>query len=226
MTASSVFSKRRVDPGTRLLIESMVLPKTGCILDIGCGYGAVGIVAAALNPKLNVVMSDVNTRAVRLAKKNVEFNKITNAQVRYSFFVVDHEEVSVLIVCSQTRLSGAEMDTVKAIVKETPKVMASKATFQMVIRSKIQHRKPCHASSRKPSGTARFLQEKAGSACSSAARKSTVYKAPVSGEIRFYCDSAIWMAFLMGAIWLVGFCWDKLFFLLAVSIGVFWHKSV
>ena len=69
LTASSVFSKRRVDPGTRLLIESMVLPKSGCVLDIGCGYGAVGIVAAALNPKLKVVMSDVNVRAVRLARK-------------------------------------------------------------------------------------------------------------------------------------------------------------
>ena len=69
LTASSVFSKRRIDPGTRLLIESMVLPKTGCILDIGCGYGAVGIVAAALNPKLSVIMTDVNTRAVRLTKR-------------------------------------------------------------------------------------------------------------------------------------------------------------
>ena len=81
LTASSVFSKRRVDPGTRLLVESMVLPKIGCVLDIGCGYGAVGIAAAALNPKLRVVMTDVNVRAVRLAKKNVELNKIANAEV-------------------------------------------------------------------------------------------------------------------------------------------------
>ncbi len=81
LTASSVFSKKRVDLGTRLLIESMVLPKEGCVLDIGCGYGAVGIVAAALNPKLRVVMTDVNIRAVRLARKNIELNKIANAQV-------------------------------------------------------------------------------------------------------------------------------------------------
>ena len=75
LTASSVFSKRRVDVGSRLLIESMVLPKTGCVLDIGCGYGAVGIAAAAFNPRLRVVMTDVNVRAVRLAKKNVILNK-------------------------------------------------------------------------------------------------------------------------------------------------------
>src|SRR5208283_753659 len=93
LTASSVFSKRRIDPGTRLLVESMVQPKTGCMLDIGCGYGAVGIVAAALNPKLSVVMSDVNTRAVRLAKKNIESNNITNAQVRYGFLYEPVEDL-------------------------------------------------------------------------------------------------------------------------------------
>jgi 16S rRNA (guanine1207-N2)-methyltransferase len=39
VTDSSVFSKKRIDIGTQLLIESMVLPKTGSVLDIGCGYG-------------------------------------------------------------------------------------------------------------------------------------------------------------------------------------------
>jgi 16S rRNA G1207 methylase RsmC len=136
LTASSVFSKRRVDPGTRLLIESMVLPKTGCVLDIGCGYGAVGIVAAALNPELNVVMSDVNTRAVRLAKKNIELNKITNALVRYGFLYEPVEDSVFNCVLSNPPVS-AGMDTVRAIVKEAPKIMAPKATFQMVIRSKI-----------------------------------------------------------------------------------------
>jgi len=48
LTASGVFSRQRVDLGTRLLVESMVLPENGCVLDVGCGYGVVGIVAAAL----------------------------------------------------------------------------------------------------------------------------------------------------------------------------------
>ncbi len=72
LTASGVFSKDRVDLGTRLLIESMVLPDKGCVLDLGCGYGPVGIAAAASNPCLNVFMVDVNIRAVRLARRNVE----------------------------------------------------------------------------------------------------------------------------------------------------------
>ena len=136
LTASSVFSKRRVDPGTRILIESMILPKTGCILDLGCGYGAVGIVAAFLNPKLNVVMTDVNMRAVRLARKNVESNHIVNAEVRCGFLYEPVDGLSFNCVLSNPPVS-AGMDTVKAVVAEAPKVMTDKGTFQMVIRSKI-----------------------------------------------------------------------------------------
>ena len=136
LTASSVFSKRRVDPGTRLLIESMVLPKAGYVLDIGCGYGVVGIVAAALNAKLSVVMTDVNMRAVRLARRNVELNQVVNAEVRYGYLYEPVEGLVFNCVLSNPPVS-AGMDTVKAIVKEAPKIMADKASFQMVIRSKI-----------------------------------------------------------------------------------------
>jgi 16S rRNA (guanine1207-N2)-methyltransferase len=136
LTASSVFSKTRIDLGTRLLIKSMTLPKTGFTLDIGCGYGAVGIVAAKLNPKLKVVLTDVNVRAVRLARKNIEINKIANAEVRYGSLYEPVEELVFNCVVSNPPVS-AGMETVKAIVTEAPKIMAEKATFQMVIRSKI-----------------------------------------------------------------------------------------
>jgi 16S rRNA G1207 methylase RsmC len=114
----------------------MVLPKTGCVLDIGCGYGAVGIVAAALNRKLNVVMTDVNVRAVRLAKKNLELNKIANAEVRYGHLYEPVEGLVFNCVLSNPPVS-AGMETVRSIVKEATKVMTDKANFQMVIRSKI-----------------------------------------------------------------------------------------
>jgi len=136
LTASSVFSKKRVDPGTRLLIETMVLPATGCVLDVGCGYGAVGIVAAASNPRVHVVMTDVNTRAVRLAKQNIERNNITNAEVRFGCLYEPVEEFTFNCVLSNPPVS-AGMETVKAVIAQAPKVMASSATFQMVVRSKI-----------------------------------------------------------------------------------------
>ena len=136
LTASSVFSKRKLDSGTRLLIESMVLPEEGCILDIGCGYGAVGIAVAAFKRKLHVVMTDVNARAVRLAKKNVDLNKVVNVGVRYGFFYEPVEEFKFNCVLSNPPVS-AGMKTVKAIVAGAPKVMAEDSSFQMVIRSKI-----------------------------------------------------------------------------------------
>jgi len=136
LTASSVFSKKRVDLGTRLLIEAMVLPETGLVLDVGCGYGAIGIAAAASNPRLRVIMTDVNTRAVRLAKHNIKINKVTNAEVRCGYLYEPVEELTFNSVLSNPPVS-AGMETVKAIIAEAPKVMASKAAFQMVVRSKI-----------------------------------------------------------------------------------------
>jgi 16S rRNA (guanine1207-N2)-methyltransferase len=136
LTASSVFSKKRVDLGTRLLIKTMVLPAVGCVLDVGCGYGAVGIAAAALSPQLRVVMTDVNARAVRLAKQNIERNRVANAEVRCGCLYEPVEDLIFNCVLSNPPVS-AGMETVKAIITQAPKVMASNATFQMVVRSKI-----------------------------------------------------------------------------------------
>lgn len=136
LTSSSVFSKRRIDLGTRVLIEAMVLPTSGSVLDLGCGYGAVGITAAKVNPKLHVVLTDVNMRAVRLARKNIETNKAANAEVRYGHLYEPVEDLRFNCVISNPPVS-AGMDIVKAIVLGAPNVMVPGGSFQMVIRSKI-----------------------------------------------------------------------------------------
>ncbi len=136
LTAASVFSKRRVDLGTRLLTETMVLPETGYVLDVGCGYGAVGIAAATFNSRLQIVMTDVNVRAVRLARQNIELNGVNNAKVRCGSLYEPVKELKFDCVLSNPPVS-AGMETVKSIVKDAPKVMAGNATFQMVIRSKV-----------------------------------------------------------------------------------------
>jgi 16S rRNA (guanine1207-N2)-methyltransferase len=136
MTASSVFSKRRVDTGTRLLIESMVLPEHGMVLDVGCGYGAVGIAAASFKPSLQVTLTDVNMRAVRLARENIERNKICNAEARWGYLYDPVEPLRFNAILSNPPVS-AGMDVVKSIITEAPRVMTTKATLQMVVRSKI-----------------------------------------------------------------------------------------
>lgn len=67
-----VFSKRRLDEGSRLLIETILREPLGKrILDLGCGYGPIGIAVALKRPEAEVVLSDVNRRAVKLAAENV-----------------------------------------------------------------------------------------------------------------------------------------------------------
>lgn len=136
LTASGVFSKKRIDLGTRLLIESMILPETGKVLDLGCGYGAVGIAAAVFNPNLYVVMVDVNERAVWLAKQNIQKNHVANAEVRRGYLYEPVKGLMFNCVLSNPPVS-AGMETVEAIVTQAPDHMASKAYFQMVVKSKI-----------------------------------------------------------------------------------------
>lgn len=81
-TARGVFSRRSVDRGTRLLLEAAPLGEARRILDLGCGYGALGIVAAARAPQARVVLVDVNPRAVALAEENIALNRVRNAEAR------------------------------------------------------------------------------------------------------------------------------------------------
>jgi len=81
LTEPGVFSRERVDRGTRLLIKHLHIEPTDRILDLGCGYGAVGIVAALLAPRAEVTLVDINARAVALARDNLRANSISNAHV-------------------------------------------------------------------------------------------------------------------------------------------------
>lgn len=73
---NGVFSKKGLDFGTRSLLESLDIEEIkGNILDLGCGYGPIGIYLA-LNTKANIEMVDVNLRALSLAQKNAKLNKV------------------------------------------------------------------------------------------------------------------------------------------------------
>lgn len=72
-TDAGVFSKGEVDQGTQLLLDC--LPDlAGDVLDLGCGWGAIGVSIARANPGCRVVMADVNHRALALAEENARAN--------------------------------------------------------------------------------------------------------------------------------------------------------
>ena len=76
-TAPGVFSKSDVDKGTQLLVNKMQIPD-GVVraLDLGCGYGVVGISVKKFYPDAEVVFTDVNPRAAILTKKNLSLHNL------------------------------------------------------------------------------------------------------------------------------------------------------
>ena len=74
-TDAGVFSRGEVDTGTRLLLEALPEDMHGEILDLGCGWGVIGISIARKWPETQVTMADVNTRALELSRKNAKRNR-------------------------------------------------------------------------------------------------------------------------------------------------------
>lgn len=75
-TDNGVFSKKGLDFGTRTLLEAIPINQIrGRVLDIGCGYGPIGIFVAD-NTNSEVDMVDINERSLNLAKQNVSLNEV------------------------------------------------------------------------------------------------------------------------------------------------------
>lgn len=76
-TDSGVFSKEHVDTGTSILLNALKdEPIDGRVLDMGCGYGVIGIVIRKLFETTEVVMADVNPRAVECSVSNAQRNGV------------------------------------------------------------------------------------------------------------------------------------------------------
>ena len=76
MTDAGVFSKGELDEGTRLLLSALPALR-GDVLDLGSGWGAIGVSIARANPDARVTMADVNLRALGLCRDNAERNGVT-----------------------------------------------------------------------------------------------------------------------------------------------------
>jgi len=86
-TCTGVFSYKKADKGTILLLKYLQIPaNASAVLDMGTGYGIMGIVIASEFPHLSVQMIDINQRAVWIARENLKLNKIPNAKVYWGNF--------------------------------------------------------------------------------------------------------------------------------------------
>jgi len=135
-TDSGVFSKNTVDYGSRVLIQAFSfeqLPE-GRILEIGCGYGPIGLAIAYVSGRL-VEMTDVNERAVYLAAQNAHNNQITNVDIHLSDIYTDvHEKQYAAILSNPPIRAGKKV--VHQIIEDGYCYLQEAGTLTIVIQKK------------------------------------------------------------------------------------------
>jgi len=130
-----VFSREGLDRGTELLLEAIEVGPCESILDLGCGYGVIGIVAAHLSQGGHVILTDVNERAAALARANLVANGTRNAEVRIGDvyapiddLVFDH------ILCNPPIRAGRVV--VDRIISEAPSHLLDGGSLWLVARTR------------------------------------------------------------------------------------------
>lgn len=137
VTDSGVFSRDTVDYGSRVLIEAFdasQLPQEGGILDVGCGYGPVGLALAAAYGR-PVEMIDVNQRAVELASRNAGRNQVTNVDIHTSnIYETLHQAPYAAILSNPPIRAGKEV--VHEILSGAADLLLAGGTLTIVIQKK------------------------------------------------------------------------------------------
>ncbi|MBN1683574.1 class I SAM-dependent methyltransferase [Candidatus Bathyarchaeota archaeon] len=135
ITNSGVFSPKRIDNGTRILIETMVLPKKGNLLDIGCGYGPIGIVAAKLNPDLNIWMTDLNMRAIELTNENIKLNDLNKIKILQGDLYEPVKNILFNVVLSNPPISSGMKKVIEPLIYGADSHLEPKGSLQLVVQS-------------------------------------------------------------------------------------------
>ncbi|WP_200961520.1 class I SAM-dependent methyltransferase [Paenibacillus sp. Soil522] len=135
MTDAGVFSKSGVDYGSQVLIDALKLDADAKVLDVGCGYGPIGLTAAKLAENGLVTMIDINERAVELSRENAKLNKISNVNVLQSdlYEAVKHLKFDTIVTNPPIRAGKA---VVHRIFEEGYELLEQGGSMWVVIQKK------------------------------------------------------------------------------------------
>ncbi len=137
ITEPGVFSPKRIDPGTRLLIENLDIPEKGTALDMGCGYGVIGIILAKINPALKVYLVDINKRAIELAKINAKINKVQDRVIVLQGNLYEPVRDKKFNLIASNPPISAGLKIVEEIVEEAKNHLVEKGIIEIVLRKGV-----------------------------------------------------------------------------------------
>lgn len=131
-TDNGVFSKEKFDYGSRVLLDNLpISDMDGNILDLGCGYGPIGIyLAKKTNAKIDMV--DINKRAISLAKENIILNNVHNAKAYISNIYESVENKYDYIITNPPIRAGKE--TVRKFLIGAKDYLESDGSLWFVMR--------------------------------------------------------------------------------------------
>ena len=141
-TVTGVFSFKKLDLGTKVFIEHMkILEDPGVFLDMGCGYGAIGIVIAYLSPKSIVYFTDINKRAIWCTKENIKYNLLDRSGktivLEGNFFdPFEKKDIKFDGIYMNPPIRSGRHEFI-ALCEDIPRFLNSKGMFQFVIRKKM-----------------------------------------------------------------------------------------
>jgi 16S rRNA (guanine1207-N2)-methyltransferase len=136
-----VFSFDRLDPGTRILLENMQITNGAQILDVGCGYGVIGIVCS-LSGAAQVDMVDSNLLAVAAARKNVEMLGLDNARVNPSdvLSALQGKQYDLILTNPPFHAGkGVDYQIAKAFIEQSHRQLLSNGQFILVANEFIRY---------------------------------------------------------------------------------------
>jgi len=133
IASSGIFAKKDLDVGSRLLINVLLQDTlSGTCLDLGCGYGPVGLTLASLNPKLTLTLADVNERAVIDARHNAQRLGLTNLQILTSDGFQELTQNFDVIAFNPPIRAGKK--TIYRLYQEAKQHLNPDGSFYLVIR--------------------------------------------------------------------------------------------
>jgi len=134
-SASGIFSKSELDKGTRLLIESAQIKQNSSILDLGCGYGIVGLTILKNNKDAKCIFVDINKRALLLTKKNLNYHKIQPERfeiIHSNLYENFKDKTFDVILTNPPQLAGK--DICLRIIEQSPQRLKTNGSLQLVAR--------------------------------------------------------------------------------------------